>query len=100
MKISEQIRFDSPPELVRGAITGYVERRYPRALDFVKWDSTGTRASASTMGASCSLVLSGEGPTVVDIQGRLGFPASLAVSESQLRKYLDQAIRDLKKTIP
>lgn len=100
MIISEKVSFSSPPELVRGAITGYVERRYPRALDFVKWDSTGTRASASTMGATCSLVLSGEGPTEVDIQGKVGFPASLAVSEAKVRKYLSEAIRDLKKTIP
>jgi hypothetical protein len=100
MNISEQVGFESSLALVRQAITGYVESKYPRALTFIKWDSTGTRASASKMGVSCSLVLSGADPTVVDIKGRIGLPASLAVSEDQVRKYLRQAIRDLKKKTP
>ena len=100
MDISEQVGFESPPALVRQAIIGYVESKYPRALDFIKWDSTGTRASASTMGASCSLVLSGAGPTILDIEGKVGFPASLAVSEAQVVQYLRQAIQDLKERTP
>jgi hypothetical protein len=100
MNISEQVDFESSPALVRQAITGYVESKYPQALGFIKWDSTGTRASASKMGASCSLVLSGAGPTVVDIKGKVGFPASLAVSEAQVMQYLRQAIQDLKKKTP
>lgn len=100
MDISERVRFDSPPALVREAIRGYVKSRYPQAADFVKWDSTGRRASASTMGASGSLRLSGSGPTVVEIEGKIGFPASLAVSKDQVLKHLHQAIRDLKKQTP
>ena len=100
MDISEQVGFESSPALVRQAIIGYVESTYPRALGFIKWDSTGTRASASKMGASCSLVLSGAGPTVLDIKGKVGFPASLAVSEAQVLHYLRQAIQALKMKTP
>ena len=100
MKISEQIRFESAPGLVRKAITGYVRSKYPKALDYIHWDSSGSRASASKMGVSCSLVLSGTGPTIVDISGKIGFPASLAVSEAEVRRYLNQGIREIKQATP
>jgi hypothetical protein len=98
--ISLQIKFKSPPSTVRRAIMDYVAGRYPKAMDYFSWDATGTRASAKKMGASASVELSGEGPTVVDIQGKLGFPASLMVTEDQVRVYLDKAIQDLKSTTP
>ena len=100
MEISTQVRFKSEPAVVRRAILDYVARRYPRAADYISWDRSGRRAAASKMGASASLELLGDGPTTVDISARIGFPASMAVSESRLRRYLDEAIRDLKKTTP
>ena len=100
MTISRQIRFASPPSAVRRAIMDYVAGRYPKALDYFSWDPTGTRASAKKMGASASLELSGDGPTTVDIEGKLGFPASLMVTEEQVRDYLDDAIRELKEKTP
>jgi hypothetical protein len=53
--------------------------------------------SASNLGASGSITLSGSGPTTVRINGDIGFPASLFVSEKLVRMGLDQAIRDIKK---
>jgi hypothetical protein len=53
--------------------------------------------SASNLGASGSITLSGSGPTTVRINGDIGFPASLFVSEKLVRIGLDQAIRDIKK---
>jgi hypothetical protein len=98
--ISLQIRFKSPPSAVRQAIMDYVADRYPKAVDYFSWDPTGTRATGKKMGASASLELSGEGPTTLDIQGRLGFPASMMVTEEQVRDYLDEAIRNLKERTP
>ena len=100
MTISLQIRFKSPPSTVRRAIMDYVADRYPKAVDYFSWDATGTRATGKKMGASGSVELSGDGPTTVDIQGKLGFPASLMVTEDQVRDYLDKAIQDLKATTP
>ena len=100
MTISLQIRFKSPPKAVRRAIMDYVADRYPKAVDYFEWDATGTRATGKKMGASASLELSGDGPTTVDIEGKLGFPASLMVTEEQVRDYLDEAIRELKEKTP
>ena len=100
MTISLQIRFKSPPSAVRRAIMDYVVDRYPKAAGYITWDPTGTRASGSKMGASGTVRLTGRGPTVVEIRARIGFPASMAVSESRLRRDLEQVIRDLKKTTP
>jgi hypothetical protein len=98
--ISLQIRFKSPPRTVRRAIMDYVADRYPKAVDYFSWDPTGTRATGKKMGASGSLELTGDGPTTLDIQGKLGFPASLMVTEEQVRDYLDEAIRELKARTP
>ena len=100
MTISLQIRFKSPPSAVRRAIMDYVADRYPKAADYFSWDETGTRATGKKMGASGSLELSGDGPTTLDIEGKLGFPASLMVSEDQVRTYLDEAIRELQAKTP
>ena len=100
MTISVQIKFKSPPSAVRRAIMDYVADRYPKAADYFSWDATGTRATGKKMGASASLELSGDGPTTVDIEGKLGFPASLMVTEEQVRDYLDEAIRELKEKTP
>ena len=100
MTISLQIRFKSPPSAVRRAIMEYVADRYPKAIDYFEWDEKGTRATGKKMGASGSLELSGDGPTTLDIQGKLGFPASLMVSEDQVRDYLDEAIRELQAKTP
>jgi hypothetical protein len=91
------VDFDSSPAALRRAINGYVRTMYPQAVPYLKWDASGTSLSASKLGASCSIVLSGTGPTVVDISGEISFPASLFVSEDQVRKGLQQAIRDVKK---
>ena len=53
--------------------------------------------TASGMGASCSIVLSGSGPTVVEVNGDIGLPASLFVSDKLVKQGLGQAIRDIKK---
>jgi hypothetical protein len=100
MEIDTQVRFESSPSAVRRAIMDYVADRFPRAAEFITWDAAGTQASGSKMGASGTLRLSGRGPTVVDIHAKIGFPASMAVSESRVRSTLDQAIRDLKKKTP
>ena len=100
MEFSTQITFDSPPADVRKAILDYVASRFPKATDFIEWDSTGTRASASKMGASGTLRLSGRGPTRVEINAKIGFPASMAISETRLRRQFDEAVRDLKKKTP
>lgn len=100
MEFDTQIRFESSPADVRRAIMDYVADRFPRAADFITWDSSGTRASGSKMGASGSLRLTGGGPTIVDVHAKIGFPASMAVTETGLRRHLDEAIRDLKKKTP
>ena len=100
MTISLQVRFQSPPSAVRRAIMDYVADRYPAAADYFSWDPTGTRATGKKMGASASLELTGEGPTTLDIRGKLGFPASMMVTEEQVRDYLDEAIRDLQAKTP
>lgn len=92
-----RLDFNSSPAKIRRAINAFVASRYPQAVPYLTWDSTGTQLSASKMGASCSIVLSGKGPTVVDVNGDIGFPASLFVSTELVRKGLDQAIRDIKK---
>ena len=56
-----------------------------------------TSVSASNLGASGSIVLSGSGPTRVEVSGDIGFPASLFVSEKTVRLGLGLAIRDIKK---
>jgi len=100
MDFETQVRFESPPAVVRRAIMDYVADRYPKAADYITWDSTGTRASGSKMGASGTMRLTGKGPTIVEIQARIGFPVSMMVSEIRLRRQLDQAVRDLKKKTP
>jgi hypothetical protein len=100
MEFETQVRFESPPAAVRRAIMDYVADRFPKAADHISWDSTGTRATGSKMGASGTVRLTGRGPTVVEIHARIGFPASMAVSESRLRRHLEEAVRDLKKTTP
>lgn len=100
MEFETEVRFESTPAAVRRAIMDYVADRYPKAADYITWDPTGTRASGAKMGASGTVRLTGRGPTVVEIRARIGFPASMAVSESRLRRHLEQAIRDLKKTTP
>jgi hypothetical protein len=100
MEISTQIRFKSAPADVRRAILDYMASHYPRAADYITWDAAGRSARASKMGASGELRLSGEGPTLVDIKARIGFPASMAVSASRIRQSLDRAVRDLKKRTP
>ena len=100
MEIDKQIHFDSSPAAVRRAIMDYVAGRFPRAAEFITWDAAGTQASGSKMGASGTLRLSGRGPTVVDLHAKIGFPASMAVTESRIRRTLDDAIRDLKKKTP
>jgi hypothetical protein len=100
MELDLQVRFESSPAAVRRAIMDYVADRYPKAAEFITWDSSGTRASGSRMGASGSLRLTGRGPTIVDLHARIGFPASMAVTETRIRRSFDQAIRDLKKTTP
>lgn len=100
MEIEKQIQFESSPAAVRRAIMDYVADRFPRAAEFITWNASGTEASGSKMGASGTLRLSGRGPTVVDLHARIGFPASMAVSESRIRRTLDDAIRDLKKKTP
>lgn len=100
MNISERIEFDSPPDHVRRAIIHYVDRRVPRASEFIRWDKAGRNATASKMGASGSIRLSGDGPTVVEIEGKVGLPASLLVTEDRVRAYLREAIRDLKQQTP
>jgi len=95
--ITAQVEFDSLPATVRRAINDYVARTYPQAIPYMKWDSAGRSLSASKLGASCRIVLSGTGSTVVGISGDIGFPASLFVSENQLKNGLNQAIRDIKK---
>jgi hypothetical protein len=100
MEFETQVRFESPPGVVRRAIMDYVADRYPKAADYFSWDSAGTRASGSKMGAAGTVRLTGKGPTLVEIRARIGFPASMMVSEVRLRRHLDQAIRDLKKKTP
>src|SRR6185436_18342491 len=100
MELETQIQFESGPAAVRRAIMDYVADRFPKAADFITWDATGTRASGSKMGASGSLRLTGRGPTIVDLHAKIGFPASMAVTETRIRRSFDQAIRDLKKTTP
>jgi hypothetical protein len=95
-----QIEFKSGPSVVRRAIMDYIADRYPKAVDYFSWNATGTRATGKKMGASGSVELVGDGPTTVDIEGKLGFPASLMVTEEQVRDYLDEAIRDLKARTP
>jgi len=95
--ISVQVEFDSPPSVVRNAITRYVKTCYPQAVSYLRWNEAGTAVSASDLGASGSIILSGSGPTVVQICGDIGFPASLFVSEARVRSGLSQAIRDIKK---
>lgn len=99
MDFSTQVQFESPPEDVRAAIMDYVTRKYPRAADYITWDPSGSVATGSRMGASGTVRLSGDGPTIVDIKAKIGFPALLAVSESRIRKTLDQVVRDLKKSM-
>ena len=100
MQISTEVEFKSAPPAVRRAIMDYVLGKYPKAADFITWDATGTRARGSKMGASGTLELSGEGPTLVRIEAKIGFPASLTVSRSKIQETLDRAVRDLKKTTP
>jgi hypothetical protein len=95
--IAVRVDFDSSPAVVRLAILRYVERLYPQAIPYLKWNSGGTAVSASSMGASGSITLRGSGPTVVEVTGGIGFPASLFVSEKTVRRGLDQAIREIKK---
>ena len=91
------VEFDSPPPVVRRAILRYIQSSYPQAVPYLKWDAEGTSLSASNLGASGSILLSGSGPTLVEISGDIGFPASLFVSEKTVRQGLTQAIRDIKK---
>jgi hypothetical protein len=100
MEISLQYRFKSPPDVVRRALVEYVQRKFPKASKYVAWDPDGTRASGKKMGVSGTLELRGEGPTVVDLSGRVGFPASLTVTERQIRSAVDEAFRDLQSVIP
>jgi hypothetical protein len=95
--IAVRVEFDSSPAIVRRAISKYVERFYPYAVSYMVWDESGRSVSASKMGASGSIVLSGSGTTTVEISGDIGFPASLFVSEKRVREGLDQAIRDIKR---
>jgi len=95
--ISVRVYFNSSPAQVRRAINGYLGRYYPQAMPYIKWDASGASMSAAGMGASCSIVLSGSGPTVVDVNGDIGFPASLFVSDKVARQGLGDAIRDIKK---
>lgn len=100
MEFSTEIQFESDPAVVRQAIMTYVTGKYPKAADYITWDSTGTRASGSKLGASGLVLLSGDGPTIVRIQAKIGFPASMAVSRGEVERYLDQAVRDLKQSTP
>ena len=100
MDISEEVRFSSPPALVREAVLAYLEKHFPQALPFVKWDSTKSRASASRLGASGTLDLGGTGPTILILKAHVGFPASLSISEEQVRAHLSQAIGELQKKAP
>jgi hypothetical protein len=100
MRFSERIQFESGPTAVRRAISGYVARRFPRASDVIQWDPSGRRATGSKMGASGTLMLSGTGPTTLEISAVVGLPASLLITKAKVRKYLREAITDLKKTTP
>lgn len=100
MKFSEQVRFESAPAVVRRAISDYVARRFPKASDVIRWDATGRRAHASKMGASGVLTLTGSGPTFVEVDAKVGLPASLLVTEAKVRRYFRQAVLDIKKVVP
>ena len=100
MEVSEEVRFSSAPALVRAAVLAYLKSRFPEALPFIRWDSSETHASAARLGASGTLELAGTGPTLMVLKGRVGFPASLSVSEAQVKTHLNQAIRDLKNAVP
>jgi hypothetical protein len=52
------------------------------------------------MGASGTLTLSGTGPTTVEISATVGLPASLLVTEAKVRRYLLEALSDIKKATP
>jgi hypothetical protein len=97
--ISVQVEFDAPPAVVRNAINTYVKRWYPQAVPYMKWDDSGTSVSASNLGASGSITLTGSGTTLVTVTGDIGFPASLFVSEKQMRQGLNHAIRDITKRV-
>jgi hypothetical protein len=96
-EIRVRVRFDSCPSDVKKAVLVYVRRCYPAALPYLKWNADGSSVSASSMGASGSITFSGSGPTVVDVAGDIGFPASIFVSEKALRQGLGDAIRDIRK---
>ncbi len=100
MDLYEEVRFASAPALVRSAVLAYLQSHYPEVISQIAWDSSERHASASRLGASVSLELSGTGPTLMILKGRIGFPAALAVSEAQVKTYLDQAIRDLQSAVP
>lgn len=99
MNFSTQVEFQKPPAEVRAAIMDYVTRKYPKAAEYFEWDKAGRVAKGSKMGASGSVRLLGEGPTTVEIRAKIGFPASLAVSEAQIRSAVDQVVKDLQKSM-
>src|SRR5688572_21609469 len=92
--------FKSPPKKVRDGIMAAFTERFPDFVHLLKWNSDGTSASGSKMGAKGVLELEGVGPTTATLTFSIGFPASLRYSEADAARELRKAIRELKERVP
>ena len=100
MAISIQQGFTSNPTVLRQGIIDILGEKVPEVLDLLTWNDQLTHASGSKMGASFTLEVSGEGPTVLKVTGSIGFPASLKHSEGEVKYKIQDAINELMKRIP
>lgn len=92
--------FDSSPAKVRAGIMETLTERVPQFVHLLKWNSDGTKASGSKMGAKGTLELEGKGPTTATMTFTIGFPASMKYSEADAARELRRAIKDLKSRVP
>ena len=100
MAVSVQQEFASNPSVLRQGIIEILREKRPVVLDLLKWESELTRASGSQMGASFSLELNGEGPTVLIVRGSITGMAALMYSEEKAKSAILMGIEELRKRVP
>ena len=100
MAVSVQQEFASNPSVLRQGIIEILRENRPVVLDLLKWEPELTRASGSQMGASFSLELDGEGPTVLIVRGSITGMAALMYSEEKAKSAILMGIEELRKRVP
>ena len=99
MAVSVKQKFASNPSVLRQGIIDFLKEKVPDVLDQLAWNDQLNRASGSILGASFTLEIVGEGPTILVVTGSISDIAAIMYFEEKAKSQILVGLEELNKSI-